>query len=44
MIGNTLMWGREQGARALVRGWAPTMVGYSLQGLGKFGLYEVNAK
>lgn len=41
MFGNTIMWGREQGARALVRGWAPTLVGYSLQGLGKFGLYEI---
>jgi solute carrier family 25 phosphate transporter 3 len=41
MIGNMFMWGREQGARALVRGWAPTLVGYSMQGLGKFGLYEI---
>lgn len=31
----------EEGTRALVKGWAPTAVGYSLQGLGKFGLYEV---
>jgi len=22
-------------------GWAPTLVGYSLQGLGKFGFYEI---
>ena len=27
--------------RAIVRGWAPTCIGYSLQGLGKFGFYEV---
>ena len=24
----------------LYRGWAPTLIGYSLQGAGKFGLYE----
>ncbi|ETO29591.1 mitochondrial phosphate carrier protein [Reticulomyxa filosa] len=41
MLGNMAMWGREQGTRALFRGWAPTLVGYSLQGMGKFGLYEV---
>jgi len=41
MFGNIAMWGREQGVRALVRGWAPTFYGYSLQGLGKFGLYEI---
>ena len=32
---------REDGLRGLVRGWAPTAIGYSLQGLTKFGLYEV---
>ncbi|VDN01211.1 unnamed protein product [Thelazia callipaeda] len=32
---------REEGFRALGKGWAPTFVGYSLQGLGKFGFYEV---
>ncbi|KAF8363911.1 hypothetical protein PRIPAC_90834 [Pristionchus pacificus] len=31
----------EEGFRALAKGWAPTFVGYSLQGLGKYGLYEV---
>lgn len=31
---------REQGMRGLVRGWGPTLVGYSVQGAGKFGLYE----
>jgi solute carrier family 25 phosphate transporter 3 len=25
----------------LTLGWAPTLVGYSLQGLGKFGFYEI---
>lgn len=27
--------------RGLGKGWAPTAIGYSLQGLGKFGFYEV---
>lgn len=31
----------EEGSRGLVRGWAPTLMGYSVQGLGKFGFYEV---
>lgn len=31
----------EEGARGLVKGWAPTFIGYSIQGLGKFGFYEV---
>ncbi|KAJ7332704.1 hypothetical protein JRQ81_014884 [Phrynocephalus forsythii] len=31
---------QEEGARGLVKGWAPTAIGYSMQGLGKFGLYE----
>lgn len=31
----------EGGMRGLVRGWAPTAIGYSMQGLGKFGFYEL---
>jgi solute carrier family 25 phosphate transporter 3 len=31
---------REGGYLGLVRGWGPTLVGYSVQGAGKFGLYE----
>lgn len=31
----------EDGAKGLVRGWAPTAIGYSMQGLGKFGFYEL---
>jgi len=31
----------EDGARGLAKGWAPTFIGYSMQGLGKFGFYEV---
>jgi len=31
----------EEGSRGLVKGWAPTLVGYSMQGIGKFGFYEV---
>merc|ERR1711884_498038 len=26
--------------RALAKGWAPTFIGYSMQGVGKFGFYE----
>jgi solute carrier family 25 phosphate transporter 3 len=32
---------QEEGFRALGKGWAPTAIGYSLQGLGKFGFYEM---
>jgi solute carrier family 25 phosphate transporter 3 len=31
----------EEGARGLAKGWAPTFIGYSAQGLCKFGLYEL---
>ncbi|KAI1286828.1 Phosphate carrier protein, mitochondrial [Halotydeus destructor] len=31
----------EEGMRGLGRGWAPTAFGYSFQGLGKFGFYEL---
>lgn len=36
-----LFFKREDGLLGLTRGWAPTLIGYSLQGLGKFGFYEV---
>ncbi|XP_037356632.1 phosphate carrier protein, mitochondrial-like [Talpa occidentalis] len=32
---------QDDGVRGLARGWAPTWIGYSLQGFFKFGLYEV---
>lgn len=32
---------KADGVRGLVRGWGPTLIGYSLQGTFKFGLYEV---
>jgi len=32
---------KEAGIRGLGKGWAPTFFGYSMQGLGKFGFYEV---
>lgn len=32
---------REDGAKGLAKGWAPTFIGYSLQGFFKFGFYEV---
>lgn len=31
---------REEGVRGLWRGWAPTFVGYCIQGAGKYGFYE----
>ncbi|UJR30761.1 hypothetical protein I4U23_018281 [Adineta vaga] len=31
----------EEGLMGLTKGWAPTMIGYSLQGLAKFGFYEL---
>lgn len=30
----------EDGMKGLARGWAPTLIGYSMQGAFKFGLYE----
>ncbi|KAJ8249595.1 hypothetical protein COCON_G00228110 [Conger conger] len=32
---------KEDGVRGLAKGWAPTFFGYSMQGLCKFGFYEV---
>jgi len=32
---------KEEGVRGLSLGWAPTLIGYSMQGLCKFGFYEV---
>ncbi|KAB0353994.1 hypothetical protein FD755_023312 [Muntiacus reevesi] len=32
---------KEDGFCGLAKGWAPTLIGYSLQGLCKFGFYEV---
>jgi len=40
MFGNMGILAGKKGPFGLVRGWAPTLVGYSFQGLGKFGLYE----
>jgi len=31
----------EEGARGLAKGWAPTAIGYSAQGVCKFGFYEL---
>merc|ERR1712042_202991 len=33
--------GAENGLREFGKGWAPTLIGYSMQGLCKFGFYEV---
>jgi solute carrier family 25 phosphate transporter 3 len=32
---------RAEGVRGIFFGWSPTLVGYSLQGGGKYGFYEV---
>ena len=32
---------REESIFSLTKGWAPTFIGYSLQGFGKFGFYEI---
>jgi len=32
---------KEEGVKGLARGWAPTAIGYSMQGVCKFGFYEV---
>ncbi|KAJ3342841.1 Cu/Pi carrier [Gonapodya sp. JEL0774] len=32
---------KEEGSAAIWKGWAPTLIGYSLQGAFKYGLYEV---
>ncbi|KAJ9598522.1 hypothetical protein L9F63_010793 [Diploptera punctata] len=31
----------EDGVKGLIKGWAPTFYGYSIQGMFKFGFYEV---
>eukprot|EP00055_Hartaetosiga_balthica_P018480 m.134512 g.134512 ORF g.134512 m.134512 type:complete len:327 (+) comp9620_c0_seq1:68-1048(+) len=31
----------EEGATAVFKGWAPTLIGYSMQGFCKFGFYEI---
>eukprot|EP00730_Choanoeca_flexa_P017653 TRINITY_DN8528_c0_g2_i1.p2 TRINITY_DN8528_c0_g2~~TRINITY_DN8528_c0_g2_i1.p2 ORF type:complete len:348 (+),score=92.31 TRINITY_DN8528_c0_g2_i1:78-1046(+) len=31
----------EEGAAGLLKGWAPTLIGYSMQGFCKFGFYEI---
>jgi len=40
-LGNAKTLASLKGPRGVVRGWSPTFVGYSFQGLGKFGLNDV---
>jgi len=40
MFGNGAKLIKARGPTAIVRGWAPTLVGYSFQGIGKFGLND----
>ena len=35
---------RTEGTRGIVTGWSPTFIGYSFQGAGKYGFYEVFKK
>jgi len=39
--GSLVSEGFKGGLAGLVRGWAPTLWGYSVQGIGKFGFYEI---
>jgi len=32
---------RTEGFKGLTVGWIPTFLGYSMQGFGKFGFYEI---
>ena len=41
MVNGFKLTASEEGMRTLARGWAPTFIGYSMQGLCKFGFYEV---
>jgi solute carrier family 25 phosphate transporter 3 len=41
MVGNMGVVTQHRGILGLMRGWAPTLAGYSIQGLGKFGFYEL---
>jgi solute carrier family 25 phosphate transporter 3 len=41
MFGNMAIIMKHKGPAGLFKGWGPTLVGYSLQGMAKFGLYEV---
>lgn len=38
--GISTIW-KEGGVRGITLGWGPTLLGYSLQGMGKFGFYEL---
>lgn len=41
-LGNGIQTIKSQyGLRGLTLGWGPTLIGYSLQGMGKFGFYEM---
>jgi len=40
LIGSIQTIMKEEGAAALFKGWLPTLIGYSMQGCFKFGLYE----
>lgn len=39
--GEAVKYGYGKGITGLFKGWGPTLAGYSAQGLGKFGFYEL---
>ncbi len=41
LVGGFKVTLKEGGVRELGKGWAPTAIGYSMQGLCKFGFYEI---
>lgn len=40
IAGGFSLTAKDAGMGGLVKGWVPTLLGYSIQGAGKFGLYE----
>jgi len=40
LVGALSTISKEEGLKGMKLGWAPTLIGYSMQGLFKFGLYE----
>lgn len=41
LVGTIRTIAAEEGGSALLKGWAPTAIGYSMQGFCKFGFYEI---
>jgi len=41
LVGTIRTIAAEEGSAALLKGWGPTLLGYSMQGFCKFGFYEI---